>query len=115
MVEIRVCAECSKAFYTDSYEDSPGCSHCGYYFIQRYRKRINSVINFTLSIDAQKIPAMVKNYSESGAMILYMGAYLPVNGLFRLNVDALSLDRVAKTVWSKQIDESKIASGVRLI
>ncbi len=115
MVEIRVCAECSKAFYTGPDENSPACFYCGYYFIQRSRERINTLINFTISIDDKKMPAMVKNYSETGAMILYMGEHLPVNGVIHLKVDSLSLDRAAKTVWSKQIDESKVASGVRLL
>jgi len=115
MVEIRVCAKCRKAFYTGPREESSGCSYCGYYFIQRSRERVSTVIDFTLSIDDKKMPAVVKNYSEGGAMILYMGEYLPVNGVVHLKVDALSLNRAAKTVWSKKIDESRVASGIRLL
>lgn len=57
----------------------------------------------------------MEDYSDDGAMIVYMGELLIIDTDLHVSVDDLDIHRAAKTVWTKKIDRSVNASGLRLL
>ena len=113
MTELRVCSKCKKVFYTKASEYSPPCTHCGYVLIERSKKRLKADKDFSFVINGQKRVATMKEHSEKGAKIIYLGKPLPINISFICNIDELNINSNAQTVWTKRINPTAVATGIR--
>ena len=113
MIELRICPRCNKVFYANSKESSPPCTHCGYVLINRCEGRKETSLDSTFTINGKKKGVTIKDYSINGAMIVYVGDIIPVNAFFLCEIDDLNINRRAETVWSKKINPSISATGLR--
>jgi len=113
MIELRICPRCNKVFYANSKESSPPCTHCGYVLINRFNARQESSFDLTLLINGRKKAVTVKDYSADGAMIVYVGDLIPVNTDFFCEITELNVKKMAKAVWSKKINQSISAAGLK--
>lgn len=115
MTELRVCSKCNKVFYTKGSEYSPPCTHCGYLLIDRSKPRMKTNKDFSFEIAGEKRVATVKEYSERGAMIVYLGKPLPTKTSFLCDIEDLNINSKVETVWTKRINQTAMATGIRFL
>lgn len=113
MIELRICPQCNKVFYANSKESSPPCTHCGYVLINRTRERKGSSFDLTCTVNGKKRGVTVKDYSDSGAMIVYIGELIPLKATFICEINELNIKRRAEIVWSKKINKTINAAGLK--
>ncbi|MDH3972729.1 MAG: PilZ domain-containing protein [Deltaproteobacteria bacterium] len=113
MIELRICPQCNKVFYSNSKESSPPCVYCGYVLIERCEERKEVSQDMTLTINGRKKGVTLKDYSPNGAMVVYVGSEIPVNTSFLFEIRELNIKKAAKIVWSKKINKSISATGIR--
>jgi len=112
MIELRICPRCNKVFYANSKESSPPCTHCGYVLISRCEERKKASLDSAFTIKGKKKGVTIKDYSYSGVMVVYVGELIPVNESFLCEINELNINKIAKTVWSKKINQSISATGL---
>jgi predicted RNA-binding Zn-ribbon protein involved in translation (DUF1610 family) len=114
-MELRVCPECKKAFYTAAVEYPPPCPRCGHVLLdRRTQERKATTTNFTFLVEGKKRSATLLDFSKEGARIIYGGKTFPVNSVMDLSIDKLNIHGTAKAVWTKKID-SKSTTGLKFI
>lgn len=113
MVELRICPRCNKVFYVNTRESSPPCVHCRYVLINRRRERKSTFIDFIFTINSKKKGVTLKNYSDHGAMIVYMGELLPLNSTFMFEAHELNIKKKAEIIWSRKINRTMNATGLK--
>jgi hypothetical protein len=105
LMGIRVCPLCNKAFYTQRNEGYTVCPHCEYTLYDKRREvRVNKSIDFTFRVKGVKRPAKTVDYSKDGIRIVYKGETLPVDTVVKININELTINRKAKVVWIKEIN-----------
>lgn len=72
-------------------------------------------MDISFIVEGKKRVATIKDYSEDGAMIIYLGERLPLNAFFICSVEELDIKRPARAVWTRQIDKSVNATGLQLL
>jgi hypothetical protein len=112
MVELRICPQCECAFYVAENDYSPICPHCGYVFVERGEERNMTSVEAMIYLRNRFKSGTVRDLSERGAMIVYLGNLLPVNSSFLIKINEMNLHRKAKVIWAKKIDQSLNATGV---
>jgi DNA-directed RNA polymerase subunit RPC12/RpoP len=115
-MEIRVCPDCDKAFYALRDVIHLVCHHCGYSLLdRRIKERTLCNLDFTFTYKSKNIKATLKDYSESGARIVYKERSLPVDSILKVTLDKLNTDSPAITVWTRSISRSLYSSGFKFI
>ena len=115
-MEIRVCPDCDKAFYALRDTVNLVCHHCGYSLLdRRIKERTLCNLDFTFTHKDKSIKATLKDYSESGARIVYKERSLPVDSILEITLDKLRIDSPVKTVWTRSISRSLYSSGFKFI
>ncbi|MCK5504483.1 MAG: hypothetical protein KAJ10_04945 [Thermodesulfovibrionia bacterium] len=115
MTELRVCSKCRKVFYTKGNEYSPPCTHCGYVLIERSKTRVKTDKDFSFTVNGEKRVATMKEYSEIGAKIVYLGKPIPINTSFLCNIEELNINSNVETIWTKKVNQSAMATGIRFL
>ena len=115
MTELRVCSKCQKAFYTKGSEYSPPCTFCGYVMIERSKTRVETEKDFSFELAGEKRVATLKDYSKGGARIEYLGEALPLNTSFICKIDDLHINGKVETVWTRAVNHTAMATGVRFL
>ncbi len=114
-MEIRVCPECNKAFYT-TVEISPTCHHCGHILLdRRTRKRTKTKTDFTFYIEGIEREATLIDFSKYGARIICSGDAFSVNTILDLKIDEHKIHETAKAVWMKKRKESRVIAGLKFL
>jgi len=83
--------------------------------IERSGPRVKTSKDFSFEIAGEKRVATVKEYSERGAMIVYLGKPIPSNTSFLCKIDDLNIDGTVETVWTKKINQTALATGIRFL
>ncbi len=115
-MEIRVCPECNKAFYALRETDTLVCHYCGFViFDQRSRQRLLADFDFNLTLLGHNVRAKLKDYSETGARIVYKGKLISEDTVLNLVIDELGIEATAKAMWSKRIAKDTYSYGLELL
>ncbi len=115
-MEIRICPECNKAFYALRDADSLVCQYCGFIiFDRRHGGRCSADCDFNFELQGHEVPAKLKDFSDSGARIVYKGKLLSENTVLNLVVDELGIEVTAKTMWSTKVSRGTCSSGLLLL
>ncbi|MBE9528310.1 MAG: hypothetical protein IME99_03625 [Proteobacteria bacterium] len=115
-MEIRICPECNKAFYALKETDTLVCHYCGFViFDQRGKQRLVANFDFNFTLHGHKVRAKLKDYSETGARIVYKGRLLTEDTVLNLVIDELGIEATAKTMWSKRIAKDTYSYGLELL
>jgi predicted RNA-binding Zn-ribbon protein involved in translation (DUF1610 family) len=115
-MDIRVCPECKKAFYTAAVEHPPPCPRCGHVLLdRRTQERKATATNFTFFIEGKKRSATLLDFSKEGARIIYSGKTFPVNSVLDLSIDELNIHGTAKAVWTMKLTNSRSTTGLKFI
>ena len=115
-MEIRICPECNKVFYALMDTESLVCYHCDFILFDcRGMSRHAADLNFTIKFLGHDVPAQLKDYSETGARIVYKGSLLSENTTLDLFIDELSIEAKAKTMWSKKIADNTYSYGLQFL
>ena len=115
-MEIRVCPDCDKAFYALRDAIHLVCQHCGYSLLdRRIKERTICNLNFTFTHKGRRIQGKLKDYSESGARIVYKERSLPVDTILNLKLDGLNTNSPARAVWTRSVSRSLYSSGFKFI
>jgi len=115
-MEIRVCPECDRAFYSLRSSDVVACSHCGFVlFDRRGAKRVHKEFDCRFLLAGQVVRAKLQDYSADGLRMVYTGQALEANTVLDVEVDGLDVHRPAKTVWSMKISKDSASAGLRLL
>lgn len=115
-MEIRVCPECDKAFYSPRVSDVVACSHCGFImFDRRGSKRVHKEFDCRFLLDGQVVSARLQDYSADGLRMVYTGKALKADTVLDVEVEGLDVHRPARTVWSMKISRHSASAGLRLL
>ncbi len=102
---IRVCPWCTKAFYTQRDVGYTICPHCEHILHdERKEARVKKSIDFTFRVKGVNRPAKTVDYSKDGIRIVYKGEILPVDTVIKIKINELNINRKAKVVWIKEIN-----------
>jgi len=116
IMELRVCPECEKAFYSPPDGDFLSCPHCGFVlFDRRGGQRVRREAESVLSIRGRKLRATLKDYSTGGARVEYSGPDLERDTVIELYVDDLDIHARAVAVWTKKASGDVKYAGFRLL
>lgn len=115
-MELRVCPECNKAFYSLHDSEVVACPHCGFILHDRRRtKRVTKEIDCCFSVEGELVRAKLQDYSKDGLRVVYSGHALGVDTVFDVEVEDLDVHRPAKAVWAKKISKSQFSVGLKLL
>lgn len=115
-METRVCPKCEKAFFSHEKSGLVRCSYCAFVLLDRRDNgRVYIDMDFSITLDKKNIRAKLKDYSRGGLRAVYIGDMLDVDREINVELAPLHIHRYAKTVWSKQISESRHESGFQLL
>jgi len=115
-MEIRVCPECNKAFYSLRESDVVACSHCG--FIMHDRRgalRTKKEVDCTIGLEGESIRVKLVDYSVNGIKIVCRGCYIKADTFLDVDIKALGIHKMAKAVWSKMVTSSSSSVGLKLL
>ncbi len=115
-MEIRVCPDCDKAFYALRDAIHLVCHHCGYSLLdRRIKERTICNIDFTLTHKKRSIKCTLKDYSDTGARVVYRERSLPVDTIISVKLGKLDINAPARTVWTRSVSRSLYSSGFKFI
>lgn len=113
-MEIKICPECNRVFYSFKSDDPLTFSHCRYNLLnKRFDKRIQTKLDSVFVCDREKKSATMLDYSINGAKIIYKGEPLPINKIIKLKVKELEINMSAKVVWTDNIEKLKFSTGLK--
>lgn len=114
MIEIRVCPECRKAFYKLEEVVEVTCPHCSFFFLDRRGgDRVRCDLGITYSAGRQSGRAVLKDYSEYGARIMYEGRALTSEDEIAVDIDGLNVRARARAVWTERVSVKSALSGLK--
>ncbi len=112
-MKIRICPECGKAFYALSDVDTLVCRYCGFVlFDRRVLSRTAASIDSKLKLSGHITRVRLKDYSRTGARIIFEGKHISDDTVLNLVIDELNIDGTAKTVWSKKVAKNTYSYGL---
>jgi hypothetical protein len=115
-MEIRVCPECNKAYYTAAVEYRPPCPHCGHVLLdRRTQERTITAKDLSFFIEGTERSATLIDLSKDGGKIIYDGESFPANTTLDINIDELNIHRTARAVWTKELTGSKVTAGLKFL
>ncbi len=115
-MELRVCPECDRVFYSLHDSDVVACPHCGFILHDRRGAlRTKKEINFTISLEGENIPVKLIDYSVDGLKIVCKGRDIKTDTFLDVDIKALGIHKTAKTVWSKKVSGSLSSVGLKLL
>jgi len=115
-MELRVCPECDKAFYSPHDSEVVACPHCGFVLHDRRRaRRIHRELDCRFLLEGRVVSAILQDYSANGLRMVYEGQALEADTLLDVEVEGLAVHRPARTVWSVKISKAKASAGLRLL
>jgi DNA-directed RNA polymerase subunit RPC12/RpoP len=115
-MELRVCPECDRAFYSLHDGDVVACPHCGYILHDRRRsKRVHKEIVFTFSAGGRTVTAKLQDYSTNGMKIIYTGDALDLESLLDIDIEEINIHGTAKAVWDRRITKSTHSTGLKIL
>lgn len=115
-MEIRVCPECDRAFYSLPDSDVVACTHCGFIaFDRRGAKRVHKEVDCRFLLEGRLVRARLQDYSAGGLRMVYTGEALKADTVLDVEVEGLDVHRTAKTVWSMKISKHSVSAGLRLL
>ncbi len=114
-MELRICPECKKTFFTDggSFIACPGCEYVLY--DGRSQKRVMKKLDVVLYADDAAFSGSTIDVSEGGVKIIYDGRLVDVNSKLKLHVETMSPWRNASVVWAKRCNDVKIMAGLKFL
>lgn len=114
MIEVRVCPECRKAFYKPEEAADVTCPHCSFFLLDRRGNgRVQCELDLTYSAGREKGRAVLKDYSEYGARIMYEGRALTSEDEVSVDIEGLGVRARGKAVWTERVSGRKALSGLR--
>jgi len=115
-IENRICPHCEKVFYTPVEDKRVVCIYCGYVlFDRRGAQRTEKEVNFTISVEGEKIPTRLKDYSADGLKIVCRGNAIKADTFLDIDIKALGIHKIAKAIWSKKVSRSLFSAGLKLL
>lgn len=115
-MELRVCPDCQKAFYSSPEGESVLCPHCGFVLLEkRLHKRTRKVLDFFFSYHGKKHGARLEDYSDSGVRAVYTGPGVDPDTVLEFDIDELDIHGKVRAVWTRELGKSRAESGFMLI
>lgn len=115
-MSIRICPECSKAFFMSLLDDHAKCPHCGVFLADRRTfKREKKIFEVTLSVKGSSCRAKTTDFSKRGAGITFTGLKLEKGMVIDVMIDELRIKRPARMVWARQGSGLIISAGIELL
>lgn len=115
-MSIRICPECSKAFFMSFVDDHAKCPHCGVFLAdRRSMKREKKVLQMTLSVRGSTCRARTTDFSRRGAGITFAGLYVEKGTVIDVTIDELRIKRPARMVWARQGSGCVTSAGIELL
>ncbi len=115
-MSLRICPECTKAFFMSLLDSHAKCPHCGVFLAdRRSSKRERKVRPVTFSISGCVQRAKTTDFSGHGAGIVFAGKYLEKGTVIDVTISGLIIRKPARMVWSKQGSGSLISAGIELL
>ncbi|HBG46035.1 MAG TPA: hypothetical protein DDW94_03505 [Deltaproteobacteria bacterium] len=113
---IRICPECSKAFYVQIGTERARCPHCGVFFTERRRsRRAKMEFVMKLSVSGTIFTARTTDLTYDGAGILLKGTTIEKDTLLDVNIEELMMGWQARTVWARRVSGSVVSAGLKLL
>ncbi|MFQ5432256.1 MAG: PilZ domain-containing protein [Nitrospinota bacterium] len=79
------------------------------------KRNVEEMASCTLVIRSNKTKGKMVDHSLAGAQVRYIGGSLAVNTHVQVASDKLKMDRHAKVVWCKEVDEQHSVIGLKFI
>lgn len=115
-MNLRICPECSKAFFMSLLDSPARCPHCGVFLAdRRTRKRERKVCPATFSIKGYILRAKTTDYSGRGAGIIFVGRNLEKGTVIDVTIGELIIKKPARMVWAKKGSGSIISAGIEIL
>lgn len=115
-MNLRICPECSKAFFMSLLDSPARCPHCGVFLADRRTlKRERKVCPATFSIKGSILRAKTTDYSGRGAGIIFVGRNLQKGTVIDVTIGELIIKKPARMVWAKQGSGSIISAGIEIL
>lgn len=115
-MSIRICPECSKAFFMSLLDDHAKCPHCGVFLADRRTyKREKKELLVTLSVKGSTCRARTTDFSRRGAGITFAGMHLEKGAVIDVTIDELRIRRPARMVWARQGSGTTVSAGIELL
>lgn len=115
-MELRVCPECDRAFYSLHDSDMVTCIHCGFIvYDRRGPKRVHKAFDCRFLLEGRLVRARLQDYSTNGLRMVYTGQALKADTVLDVEVEGLDVHRLAKIVWSKKLSKGSVSAGLRLL
>lgn len=115
-MELRVCPECDRVFYSLHDSDVVACPHCGFILHDRRRsKRVHKELDCRFLLEGHVVRARLQDYSTDGLRMVYNGQALKADTVIDVEIEGLDVHRPAKTVWSTKISKHSASAGLRLL
>jgi len=115
-MELRVCPECDRAFYSLHDSDMVTCTHCGFIvYDRRGALRTKKEVDCTIALEGENIPAKLIDYSVNGIKIVCRGHDIKADTFLDVDIKALGIHKMAKSVWSKRVTRSSSSVGIKLL
>ncbi len=114
MIEIRICPECGKAFYKPEEAVEVACPHCTFFFLDRRGgERVHCELDLSYYAGRQKGIAVLKDYSDYGARIMYEGRALAVDDEVSVDIGRLGVRARGRAVWTERVSGKRALSGLK--
>lgn len=115
-MSLRICPECTKAFFMSLLDSHARCPHCGVFLADRRNsRRERKVCPVTFSVSGSIQRAKTTDFSGHGAGIVFAGKYLEKGTVINITISELMIRRPARMVWAKQGSGSIISAGIEIL
>lgn len=115
-MSLRICPECSKAFFMSLLDSHARCPHCGVFLADRRSlKRERKICPVTFSMKGAILRARTTDFSGRGAGIIFVGRHVEKGTVIDITISELMIKRPARMVWAKLGSGSIISAGIEIL